>query len=309
MKSIIESLNVRLKSPLIFSFLIAWPFWNWEIMVGLIWYDSTTLAEYVGIQNYFDFIKKHSTPWRSFWGPFISALVYTFLFPLIKWGITAFNTIITTKEETQALKISKKGFIPTLKYVESYNEAQEHIKTLSDMIQKESEKLKEIDELNVENSKLKLKLNHLQSEMKRHEKQLDLLKKYTDIKFLDGTWNLNFKVSGVDDYVNVKVRIREGSIPPEVGPQSNLKFRIENVSEFFMAENNKAVLSFKLNRDLKNNESKTYGNKMFNERTIIDVNNKIGSLLEKPIICQYHKEESSFVFYSNNLNFKMQRVE
>lgn len=309
MESIIESLNVRLKSPLIFSFLIAWPFWNWEIMVGLIWYDSTTLSEYVGSENYFDFIKKQSTQWRSIWGPFISALVYTFLFPLIKWGITAFNTMITTKEEAQALKISKTGFIPTLKYVESYNEAQDHIQTLSDIIEKERDKFKEIDDLKVEKLELNVKLNHAQVEMKRCENYLVLLKEYTDKKFLNGTWNLNFKVSGLNNPVDFKVRIKDGGIPPELEPQSNFNFRIKEVLEFFMAENNKAVLEFELSANFKKYESKTYGNKMFGERTIIDVNNKVHSFLDKPIICRYHEEESTFVFYSKDLIFKMQRVE
>jgi len=46
MNDLLKSINLRLNNPFIFSFIISWIFWNWPIVVGLLWYNATTLQQY-----------------------------------------------------------------------------------------------------------------------------------------------------------------------------------------------------------------------------------------------------------------------
>lgn len=123
MKDIIDSLKIRLNSPLIISFLISWPIWNWQIFVSLIWYTSKNLDDKTEFQTYFDLINHYGNWYVSFFYPLISAIAYTFFFPLIKWGIAAFNAFISTKENNQIIKITEEAYVPTELFLQKNKEA------------------------------------------------------------------------------------------------------------------------------------------------------------------------------------------
>lgn len=149
MKDIIDSLKLRLNSPFIVSFIISWPFWNWEIMVALLWYDSDKIKIDTEWQTYFQLVNHYATKWRSLFAPLLSAITYTFGYPLIKWGISSFNAWIGTKEETNVLELTKTGSIPTTKYIETLNKNKEQIATLSEIIKQEGAYIEEINALKV----------------------------------------------------------------------------------------------------------------------------------------------------------------
>lgn len=134
MKDIIDSLKIRLNNPLIISFLISWPFWNWEIVVSLIWYNGDNLTKHTEFENFVELIDTYSDNCRSIIFPFVSALAYTFLFPLIKWKINSFTAKYSSREEQEIFEIKKILTVPTVEFVEAVKQADDKIKELSKII-------------------------------------------------------------------------------------------------------------------------------------------------------------------------------
>lgn len=164
MKDIIDSLKIRLNNPFLISFVISWPFWNWEIVIGLIFYKSDSLPKYMGCNNFIDLIDHHSSFFRTFGGPAISALIYIFIFPLIKYLISNYSARITTREETDVLRISEKGTVPTSEYVKAVQKADEELKVLSEIIKDNTKVLEEKNSLVTKNSVIETELSDIKSQ-------------------------------------------------------------------------------------------------------------------------------------------------
>jgi uncharacterized protein (DUF2062 family) len=95
----------RITIPFIFSFILSWCIWNWEVVMWVLSHDSK------GIENFFtavwDYVRMR-TIWRlpSVFGPLISAITYTLVLPpIIKGGITWFNAEVlrARKEKTSRI--------------------------------------------------------------------------------------------------------------------------------------------------------------------------------------------------------------
>lgn len=177
MKDIIDSLKLRLNNPLLISFLIAWPFWNWQISVGLIWYNSQTLHKYMGCDNYIDLINHYSSWLDCVFFPLFSALIYIFIFPWFKYFISKYSTTVVTKEEEEVLNISKKSVVPTMKYVKAVQDAEDQIKSLSEIIKKENSIQEQNNQLITSNTNINIELERTRGEvsiLRETYKQLEL---------------------------------------------------------------------------------------------------------------------------------------
>jgi hypothetical protein len=93
---ILDDIKLRLTSPFLLSFFISWCLWNWKITLGLLWYDSTALEQH-GWSSVWEFVKTSGSGFKLFWGPFISAVVYTTAFPWVNTAITWYNSWIIAK--------------------------------------------------------------------------------------------------------------------------------------------------------------------------------------------------------------------
>lgn len=107
LKDIYENIKDRLSNPLIFSFIVSWLVYNWEITVALLWYDKDQIkAE--GYKSIFEFIQYQlNSKCFSFIIPLILALVYTFIMPYIKEFVDFTNKVallIGKKLKAQFLK-------------------------------------------------------------------------------------------------------------------------------------------------------------------------------------------------------------
>jgi len=134
MNDILKSINLRLGNPFILSFCISWIFWNWPIVVGLIWYNSTTIEKF-GYANFKHLINENGVFWRNY----IMPIVFAILYPFAKWGLSWFQVWLGTKEEKTIKEVSGKGFVPTSKYLAVIDNYDADIKKLSDIIAKEGE--------------------------------------------------------------------------------------------------------------------------------------------------------------------------
>src|SRR4051812_35404787 len=99
-----DGLKDRLRNPLISSFLVSWIFFNWRVTVALIWYSNDQIkAE--GYKTLNDFIFHNTTPWETFWGPFILAVAFMITNPIIKNIGRWFNIWIKKKFDNQIFKV------------------------------------------------------------------------------------------------------------------------------------------------------------------------------------------------------------
>src|SRR5690242_3281639 len=109
-----NSLKERLSSPLIFSFVMSWLCWNWEITVALLYRDAVAHS---GYRNIFDFINCHLSPYKSILLPVISAFAYVLGFPYLKRKINVFIAVQTRKENDEIVESLRGGKVSTDKYL------------------------------------------------------------------------------------------------------------------------------------------------------------------------------------------------
>ncbi|CDT03472.1 hypothetical protein BN1088_1433004 [Sphingobacterium sp. PM2-P1-29] len=152
----------RLAQPVILSFCIAWIFWNWEISIGFFKYNSESITKY-GYQNYKELIVENTDKWRNYLLPMISALLY----PILRYGLNLFNTIIRTEERTKLLNVSGTGKMSTLKFLELKKSYDEKVVALSQYFEEQSEIQKRANESDTALITAKNELQKVQEEMNR----------------------------------------------------------------------------------------------------------------------------------------------
>jgi hypothetical protein len=163
-----KELKDRLANPVFFSFIISWCILNWKIVIGLIFYKINDL-KLDGYISYSGLISKNLTPGKSFWYPLLFAILYTFLYPLVRNGIYAFQTWTRTWGDNWNLEISKTSNISISKYLELRDIYSERTLHIEKILKDESKYLNENEELRnklfetlSENNSLKDQLNKWQ---------------------------------------------------------------------------------------------------------------------------------------------------
>lgn len=188
MNDILKSINLRLSNPFILSFCLSWIFWNWPIVVGLIWYNSQTLNLY-GYVNYKELIYANSDFFRNYFYPTCFAI----LFPYLKLGFSALQTLVNAIDERNIKNISRKGYISTSKFLDFKDQYEKDIQRLSKVIEEESEFVQE-------NLNLKSKLFEVENSLVSEKQELERLQieygekgirmTVSSIQYFVGKWTL-----------------------------------------------------------------------------------------------------------------------
>ncbi len=179
-------------------------------MVALLWYDSNKIKVDTEWQTYFQLINHYATKWRSLFAPLLSASIYTIGYPLLKWGISAFNAWVGSKEEDAVLKLSDSGSVPTTRFVKEMRKSKEKIKELSEIIQEESKVLSKNQELELEIVKKARENDALLIDKKMLDSQKNYQIKSATDSFLDGRWEISLtyetlEVNAIISLSNMKV--------------------------------------------------------------------------------------------------------
>lgn len=186
MNDILKSINLRLNNPFILSFCISWIFWNWPIVVGLIWYNSATIGKF-GYENYKDLINENANPWRNYVWPATFALAY----PFVKWFFSWIQTWVGSKEEKTIKVVSGKGYIPTFKYIDVVTSYDDQIKTLSNIIEKEGTTEKLLSETKTNLLEKEKKIDTLDFELKDIKKEEEQQRYFSDVNLIfKGEWEI-----------------------------------------------------------------------------------------------------------------------
>src|SRR5690606_35636366 len=131
----------RLSQPIILSFCIAWVFMNWEIVVSLIWYDSTSITQ-LGYKNHAEYIKQHDNFMRNYGWPILIACAY----PVLLFILNSFITWVKKHEEKAFFKITEDANVPTKLYLDIQDQMDIKEKRISKFIEKESSMLGELND-------------------------------------------------------------------------------------------------------------------------------------------------------------------
>lgn len=236
MKDILRGIKDRLSSPLIFSFLLSWLIFNWEITVALLWYDVAYLK--IEGNTLIDFIRARINPFDSFYYPLIFALAYTLLSPPIKVLISAFNTWISKKGENWNVQISKGAKVPIEKFLTLRENFEKRSAILEDAISKESTTLEDLEKLNTA-------FLQTREEQNRMMTQISDLRAITDNIYrsdiLNGPWiRTVYRALGNEQIENIQ--IHNGRVSVTENGQKIDKYQIEH----FMYDSNSNRMHFAL---------------------------------------------------------------
>ena len=178
-KDIFNNIKERLSNPFLFSFLIAFLVYNWEITLAIFYNDSEQIkAE--GYKSIFEFVRKKWEYNGKLFMPIIIALGYTFVFPIFRILVNGYQTFFSKVGEKLDLYFSRGGQVSIDKFLvlrKSYNTK---IDELVKIIKDESSLQEKNGVLLTEKNELNTKYNHLRQ----------LVDDSENSNFLNGKWRL-----------------------------------------------------------------------------------------------------------------------
>ncbi len=206
----LDDLKNRFASRFIFSFIIAWLIYHWQISVALFWYDKTQFqAE--GCRSIFDFIsnqlKSNSYNCETFW----TAIGFTFGLPITKSIINIYDDVILAIRRWIKAKILKNALTKEIKRLKdilkkiddksfmngkwNFKIEQRDLKDLSSKINKKVD-VNEY-ELNINDAKITSKLkNNGESEVDKYI--------ITDFYYNEDLNKIYFKKELMSNFINDK---------------------------------------------------------------------------------------------------------
>lgn len=229
---IIRGIKERFTNPLIFSFVISWLAYNWQITIAMLWYDRTQIAA-EGCRSVFEFIQNrlYNTP-DSFWLPVKIAIGYTFLIPIVRNLIQIFYSFINKWGTIFDLKVSGGGKVRIEKYLQVRDDWKKRTKILERVINEE-------ESFKIEVEEKKTEIIELEEKIKTHElyktEQDKLISGFMNHRFLDGLWNRTIRPANND----TELLFGDGQI---YGYINGSKQRIGSVRQFYF--NNKSGFLF-----------------------------------------------------------------
>ncbi|ANE51088.1 hypothetical protein SY85_11830 [Flavisolibacter tropicus] len=158
---------------------------NWQIPIGLLFYKSNDLKA-DGYLSYIDLINKAGTPNKVFWQPFGLALAYTFGYPIIKNVIQAVHAWAKTWGTNLNLRITKTGKVSVSKYIQLRDNYIERTHLLEQVLEKESEYLKENESLKTTH----LELTHTANE---NQSWINRWRRLNNIGLMNGQWSVTMQ--------------------------------------------------------------------------------------------------------------------
>lgn len=241
MNDLLKSINLRLNNPYILSFVISWIFWNWPIVVGLLWYNSKSLELY-GYANYKVLIIENADVWKNYIFPLCFAIAY----PYVRLGLSALQTTVNAIDERTTKRLSGKGYIPTQKFLDLREQYETNIQKLSDVISKESEVINESIALKTKIIELTSEVGKLKNTLITKENQIDVLSKKVSYNIdqnvnVEGadkfSGNFIIHLKNIEDFKNLEI------IKKEIGVFLK-KNRINSFSTFSINDKNEVQISF-----------------------------------------------------------------
>lgn len=180
---ILNEIKNRISNPFLFSFLIAWLVTNWKITVGL--FVDIWVLQKDGYISYIDLIEKNKSWSNYFWYPIGFALLYVLLIPILKMGISNWNTYFEKLTGDKNLKILDSSKVPFNKYIDLVNQYKAKQQQIEELIRDEKEIYSINRRLIDEKQRLEVQLNESRRD---HQQDINSIQ---NIKVLNGHWNFS----------------------------------------------------------------------------------------------------------------------
>lgn len=254
MKNFLAEINERARSPFIYSFLIAWLIFNWKIPISLFFEDVKELETH-GYHSHLQFIQAKLNWNNGLVQPVLSALVYTFIFPFIKNGISIFSGWIQSWGNSYTLKASRKGKISVEKYIELKDEYAKQLLLLEEAVDKESVFFKENIDL-----KEQIKMLKLQYELDDESKNK---------KILDGFWKFEYNDQSNRNEHSGYLKFQNGDVfKSDISKTNDNKIISRVVLFHFMKSNNSLIMLIKPTNFVRSINEVI----MYNQTTFLELN-------------------------------------
>jgi hypothetical protein len=254
---ILKTIKERISNPLIFSFIISWLLFNWEISIGLFWLSEEELKR-EGYKSLLDYINCKGA---NFGWPIFTALLYTIGGPLIKILVTAFHTLTSKWSDNWSLKLSEGSNVPLEKFLSLKENMTKRTKVLEEHLKDARNSLEEFEKthtkLLTEETK-NVTLEETNKSLNFRNELLNTIRKNTfNVDYLEGLWSVH-RSSVLEDVIIENYRIEKGNIFKIDGNNMALKFTIkhfyfdsENKKIFFVKYSIPELLSIKTEDDLR----------------------------------------------------------
>ncbi len=236
-----KELKDRASNPFISSFIISWIIFNWKIVVGLLFYKIPELkADHYA--SYFDLISKNTVLTQNILYPLISSFLYTFLFPIFRNIISAFNAWIKTWGENWNLKISKETNISIAKYLALKDTYTNNLKKLGETLNSENQFQLEISELKNKETELLNGNNTFQQLIQAYEE-------FNSLMPLRGLWKI-LDLTKAGAYLSyTHIDIQSNLFKLYEGNEVNAQYIVETITSNFKSKT--LILSTKNNLGVK----------------------------------------------------------
>lgn len=195
-----DNVKERLNNPLIFSFIISWVFFNWQIPVALLWYDSPGNTE--DNLSLIDFIEQNLSTANSFWYPLAFAITYTLSIPILKNLISAFQSWNLKWGDRLTLMILKNSVVPIDKYLKLRRNYEKRTEVLEQIITTENVRQEQLDLANTKLLTSEGQQNELQKQLNVANNKIN---SFTSIKILQGQWQRVIKRNGETKRENIEI--------------------------------------------------------------------------------------------------------
>jgi len=192
---------------------------NWEIVVGLVWYDSQTIVLY-GYDSFGTLIEDNLNWVRNWLYPALSAVAY----PWIKLGFGSVYTWGRSLNERAEKYLSKPGYITATEYLEMLDKHEENVKKLTELINSKSDTQLKLEERTVELQQEKEAKAGVINDKKALEqstteaiKKLEEKIKLTNKQYFNGAWNVIVKNGNIELNEDVLFVNGQGSVVDGLG--------------------------------------------------------------------------------------------
>lgn len=185
---ILNNIKERFTNPLIFSFICSWLVINWQITVGLLWFDAIQI-EHSGYTSIFEFIRNKINTNDSLWHPLIFAFFYTGIMPVIKNVIQAFYSWTSKWGEKWNLNILNGGQISIDKYLKLKADFEKRTKDLEEVISSEKTYFDKYEGIKTELLEEKKQMNLTAEKLIVSD---TYIRQLFDLNIMNGSWESSY---------------------------------------------------------------------------------------------------------------------
>lgn len=180
----LKEFRARFSSPFFSSLALAWLIINWKIPIALLFYklpdwQKEEHSTYIGL------IQQSVTAWSGIVTPFIGAVCYTLIAPLLKNSIQALHAYLDAKGMDWSLTAAKRGKISIDRYMQLRDSYKQREAALLKLYREESRYLKL-------NSQLHENVNDFRNKFENMSANCDQLRSYSELKSYNGHWELTY---------------------------------------------------------------------------------------------------------------------